>query len=148
MQHIVDADTPEEADQILAKHVTRPGNWRLSDTRPGEGTQGRIRFVYTVLTTLDLIKRHGGEIVPGKDNTWFKIGGVEIASSGEKPQTSGDIDAYLNGLKPEAYAAYGTTWKAGWIRQAKDKASKDALRDFFKAYEELHSVKPGTRSVA
>lgn len=101
------------------------------------------------MTTRDLLLATPGvEVVPAKTNTYFRVGGVEIASTGGEvagvaigsPSVS---DAYVNGLKPGAYAHCGAFWKRAWIRRAKTPADKAALRSFFAAFEQLHGIKAG-----
>ncbi len=100
-------------------------------------------------TNLELLLECAAEIIPAEHNTYFRVGGVEIATSGGQvagidigPQSL--TDAYVNGLKPTAYARCGAFWKRAWIRRAKTAQDKAALRSFLDAYEALHGIKAGT----
>jgi hypothetical protein len=103
------------------------------------------------VSTLELLLAQPScEVVPARSNTYFRIGGVEIASAGGQVagitiggQVAGD--AFVNGLKPSAYARCGAYWKRAWIRAAKTSEQKTALRSFFGAFENIHGIKAGNQ---
>lgn len=88
------------------------------------------------MSTLALLTEHGAEEVKGR----FRLAGVEIAS---RAFIGDDGEAYLNGLKPTAYAQVGGFWKAQWLRAARSREAKEKLRAFFAAFEKMHGIRAG-----